>query len=237
MLDSHRNPFPNASMPALASAAERVYENSGNRPLLDLLSTQPGRILDCGCGAGANARLLSCLGWKVTGITISPAEQCAAAPYCEEVYLADLELGLPPGLGSDYNAVLLSHVLEHLAHPEVLLRALRSVLAPSGVLGVALPNVLFYPNRLRFLLGKFEYTSSGIMDDTHLRFYTFNTGAELLRSSAYRIVRAEADGAFPLWKLRGWLPPSFVGRFNRGASAIWPGLFGLQSLYIAVADS
>ncbi len=219
------------------SSCERIYENSGNRPLLDLLPTQPGRILDCGCGAGANARLLSGLGWNVMGITISPAEQCAAAPYCEQVLLADLELGLPPGVGPSYDAVLLSHILEHLAQPDVLLGALRGVLAPSGVLAVALPNVVFYPNRVRFLLGKFKYTSSGIMDDTHLRFYTFTTGAELLRSSGYKVVRAEADGAFPLWKLRGWLPPPLVRRLNRSASAFWPGLFGFQSLYVAVVDS
>ena len=66
-----------------------VYKNAGNAGLLHLLSSSPGRVLDCGCGAGDNARLLSGHGWRVTGVTIDPREQEAARQFCEAVYLAD----------------------------------------------------------------------------------------------------------------------------------------------------
>jgi 2-polyprenyl-3-methyl-5-hydroxy-6-metoxy-1,4-benzoquinol methylase len=65
------------------------------------------------------------------------------------------------------------HVLEHLRWPERLLIALKPLLTPrSGQLLVALPNVLFYKNRVRLLCGQFEYADSGIMDASHFRWLT-----------------------------------------------------------------
>jgi len=55
-----------------------IYNNNGNGALLDLLSSSPGRILDCGCGPGDNARILNERGWHVTGVTIDAREQEAA---------------------------------------------------------------------------------------------------------------------------------------------------------------
>ncbi len=213
--------------------AENVYRNAGNLPLLDLLSAETGRALDCGCGAGDNARILRSRGWRVTGITLSPEEQRLAAEHCERVYVADLEQPLPDAIGGGYDAVVLSHVLEHLAAPEPLLGRIQKLLSARGVVVVALPNVLFYPIRLRAFLGRFEYTSDGIMDATHLRFYTFESGLALLRENGFEVTKALADGAFPLWKLRRRLPASVVERIDRAACRLRPGLFGRQSLYLS----
>jgi 2-polyprenyl-3-methyl-5-hydroxy-6-metoxy-1,4-benzoquinol methylase len=210
-----------------------VYQNAGNPPILDLLPRRPGRVLDCGCGAGDNARLLKARGARVTGITISPAEAELARAHCEQVHIADLELGIPAVVSGPFDAVLMSHVLEHLRCPEAVLESVKRVLAPEGVVAVALPNTLVYPNRLKLLLGSFTYQSSGIMDSTHVRFYTFATGARLLEANGFHIVRRRADGAFPLWRLRAWLPASLVAKVNRIACALWPGLFGFQSVYLA----
>ena len=218
---------------AESQLSEKVYRNRGNPPLLGLLPEKSGRVLDCGCGAGDNAQLLQARGWKVTGITLSPAEQSAAAAFCERVHLADLETGLPDSVSGPFDVVLLSHVLEHLVAPEKLLDAIKSVLAPDGILAVALPNVLYYPVRLGALFGKFEYTVEGIMDETHVHFYTYEAGRQLLRKNGFRVLLARADGAFPLWKFRRILPDSWVQRLNRLACRVRPGLFGRQSLYLA----
>src|SRR6266849_45812 len=71
-----------------------IYRNDGNRPLLAMLSGQPGSVLDCGCGPGDNARLLKELGWRVTGVTMDVQERTAALPFCDDVLIADLERGL-----------------------------------------------------------------------------------------------------------------------------------------------
>jgi SAM-dependent methyltransferase len=181
---------------------DRIYENAGNPPLLALVPDRPGRALDCGCGAGANARLLRARGWEVTGITLSAGERELAAAHCARVLLADLEAPLPDEVGRGYDLVVLSHVLEHLRRPERLLAAVKRLLAPGGVVVVALPNPLFYPIRLRFLLGRFDYERDGILDETHLRFYSFASGAELLERSGFRVLDARAEGGFPLWRFR-----------------------------------
>ena len=212
---------------------EKVYRNAGNLPLLDMLPKRRGRVLDCGCGAGDNARILMSRGWVVTGITISPEEQQIASAYCDRVFISDLNSGVPDSVGDGYDIVLMSHVLEHLANPQELLREVKKRIAPDGVLAIAIPNVLFYPNRLRFIFGQFEYETTGVMDDTHLRFYTFSTGGKLLVANGYKVVRAEAEGAFPLWKVRSVIPLSFVSMLNRFVARHWPDLFGHQSLYLA----
>jgi SAM-dependent methyltransferase len=213
---------------------ERIYENEGNAPLLALAPVPPGRALDCGCGAGANARILRSRGWQVTGITLSPGEAERAAAHCERVLLADLERPLPNEVGGAYGLVILSHVLEHLVRPERLLQELTRVLAPQGVVLVALPNFLFYPIRLRVLLGRFEYERDGILDETHVRFYTFASGAALLERSGLRLLEARAEGGFPLAWLRRVLPTGVAAWIDAAACRRWPGLFGLQLLYRAV---
>jgi 2-polyprenyl-3-methyl-5-hydroxy-6-metoxy-1,4-benzoquinol methylase len=212
---------------------EKLYQNSGNLPLLGLLPESGRRLLDCGCGAGDNARILKAQGWSVTGITISPSEQLVASVHCDKVYLADLEQGIPKSIDDYFDCVLMSHILEHLVHPENLLRDAKAVLAPNGMIAVALPNVLVYYNRLRFLFGRFEYTDGGIMDETHVRFYTFAAGAELLEANGYKLVKVQSEGRFPLWKARNILPVRLVKALNHFVVKHWPGIFGWQSLYLA----
>jgi SAM-dependent methyltransferase len=212
--------------------AQKVYQNAGNLPLLRMIPPN-SRVLDCGCGAGDNARILKSYGCRVTGITISASEREAALAHCDEVHLADLEDGIPEQVAGSFDVVLFSHVLEHLVHPGNVLRDARRLLMPKGLIAVALPNVLEYHNRFDFLMGRFEYTSGGIMDETHVRFYTFACGKRLLIENGYTIVVAQADGAFPLWKMRQVLPAQWMDWINRWACQHWPGLFGAQSLYLA----
>jgi SAM-dependent methyltransferase len=75
-------------------AKDLRYKNDGNPLLLDLLPSPPGIVLDCGCGAGDNARILCERGWRVHGVTWDTLERDFASRYYE-VFLADLNNGLP----------------------------------------------------------------------------------------------------------------------------------------------
>ena len=218
---------------AAAQCCTRVYQNEGNIPLLELIVPKNGHALDIGCGSGDNARLLKLRGWKVTGITISPIEQKMAEMHCDEVYLADLDQGLPKSLKGPFDLVVMSHILEHLKYPEKILKEIKELLTYDGIIAVALPNVLHYTNRFRCLLGYFSYEDGGIMDNTHLHFYTFESAANLLISAGYKILVAQADGAFPFWKLKKLFPLKFINKVNRFSCKIFPGLLGHQILYIA----
>ena len=215
----------------------KVYENAGNLELLELLpASADGRVLDCGCGAGDNARILSSRGWKVSGITISPAEREIAAQYCEQVHVANLENGFPQEIQGHYDVIVMSHILEHLVTPHVLLNDAHRLLKSNGLIAVALPNVLHYRQRFEFLLGKFDYAVEGLMDETHVHFYTFTSGVDLLNRHGYRVLTKLATGSFPLWKIRKHVPGKWVKQLNRLACNWKPGFFGYQCIYLAQAN-
>jgi SAM-dependent methyltransferase len=210
-----------------------IYKNAGNIGLLNLLPPLPGRILDCGCGAGDNARILSNRGWRVTGVTIDAEEQGVARKFCEAVHIADLENGLPAGVDGMFDAVLASHVLEHLARPERLLYEVRRRLTPDGVLAVALPNIAHYSQRISRLRGQFDYTETGQLDRTHLRFYTYTTAIQLLEQNGFDLINAMVEGTLPWWKARWLVSFSVVDRVDKWAVRGRPNLFGHQTLLLA----
>lgn len=213
-----------------------VYSNQGNRALIDLLPT-PARVLDCGCGAGDTARLLRDKGCKVVGITINREEQDLALPYCEDVILADLEKGIPKEVGKNFDIVLFSHFLEHVRNPDDLLQDIKGVLSETGIIAVALPNVLHYRNRIKFLLGKFQYEDGGTMDENHIRFYTFESGRHMLIENGFEVFVSKTDGGFPFWKFRRFISKTLRNRIDTVACRLFPGVFGAQSLFIARISS
>lgn len=212
---------------------ELIYRNDGNIALLAMLPSSPGRILDVGCGAGDNAALLADRGWRVTGVTIDPREREAALHLCDDIHLGNLEDGLPDAVTGTFDAVLMSHVLEHLAQPTRLLENVRERLTVNGVIAVALPNVLNYKQRFRFMMGDFTYSDIGILDRTHLRFYTYTTGRILLEEHGFEVVEAEPDGSLPLWRLRPFVPAGKLQKINRWACQRRPDLLAYQSLFLA----
>jgi len=219
-----------------ADCCEKMYQNAGNLPLLNMITVAPGTALDIGCGAGDSARHLSERGWRITGITISAAEAEAARRFCERIIVADCDQGLPATVAGPFDLILISHLLEHLRHPDRLLNDCHSRLAVNGLIVVALPNVLHYHQRFQYLLGKFRYADAGILDETHLRFYTFDTAKELMSNSGFTVTTASVEGTLPWWKTRRLVPAGLRRRIDCAACRRWPGLFGHQMMFIAKPD-
>lgn len=221
-----------AAFPA-GSVDHKRYENQGNPSLLALLPETATRILDIGCGAGDNARLLAATGRSVDGITLSESEAITARQVCGNVLVHDLESGLPQ-VTNTYDAVVCSHVLEHLRWPDRLLRELRELLRQSeGVLLVALPNVLFYKNRWRLMNGHFDYEESGLMDASHFRWFTYASSRRLLESGGFEVLRHSCEGSFPLPFVRRFVSRQITAAVDAGATRLLPGLFGYQLLLLA----
>lgn len=214
---------------------QHVYRNVGNLPLLRLTNLERrGSALDLGCGAGDNARLLKERGWSVAGVTLSPKERDLAAQVCTSVIVHNLETGLPEECEGPFDLVVLSHVLEHLRNPERLLAQVRNVLTPDGEVAVAVPNVLNWHQRLLFLLGQFDYANEGIMDATHVVFYTFKSARHMIESAGYRVLSAGAAGSILPWGGLRRSIPGVLSTIDRGFCALRPSLFGRQLLYVAV---
>jgi SAM-dependent methyltransferase len=220
--------------------AGKVYRNEGNRALLSMLSlvlsAKPGSAIDLGCGNGANAAILKLKGWNVTAVTVSPEEARIAATVCNEVYVADLNDGIPDPAVRPYDLVLLSHVLEHLTRPESLLNRLHALCHRDTLVAVALPNVANFTIRKQLLRGSFEYQHTGILDDTHLHFYTFHSGARLLRRAGLVVNRSSGEGWFQPSALRFAIPQYILDFLDSFVVRSWPNLFAVQSLYLATSS-
>lgn len=196
------------------------------RELLDRVP-EGAHILDVGCWSGFNGRhLIARRGAVVDGIEpVSEMAQLAAPDY-RTVHLTNVEAALDGPLAeatASYDVVLMLDVLEHLVDPTVVLRRLRDVLRPGGVGLVSLPNVAHWSVRKELALGRFTYTPSGLLDATHLRFFTMSTGAELMAVAGWNITWSSASlDRPPIIPLRG--------RWLRGLGR-WPGLFAVQMLF------
>lgn len=223
-----------------SATLDRVYSNCGNPPLLDLLDKGYTRLLDVGCGAGDNAALIKARNpnCKIVGITHSSAEAAIATTHMEKCWVADIERELPSELtDQSFDVLLFSHVLEHLRDPATVLARFSRVLSKGGQTLIAVPNVLSWGMRLQFLRGDFEYQSSGVLDDTHLHFFTYRTADKYLLSKAIdlQLTHKVVSGNVPLWVLRRHIFPREVSRhIDEFGCRHWPNLFGWQVLIRAI---
>lgn len=129
------------------------------------------RALDVGAADGFLAELLTRQGWQVTALERDPTQAAKARGRCHEVIVADLDAAAPR-LEGTFAAIVYGDVLEHLSDPLPVLVALNRSLAPGGRVIVSVPNVAHLWVRLSLLLGRWDYAERGILDRTHLRFFT-----------------------------------------------------------------
>jgi SAM-dependent methyltransferase len=204
-----------------------------NGPVLSFVPPSAVRILDVGCGSGTFGEYLRRDGKRhVVGITYSKVEAELASTRLSEVLCADLTNFDFSPLGR-FDCVILSHILEHMYSPDELLEQLKSVLDLESVIVVALPNVVWWKQRLQFLFGRWRYQDSGILDRTHFRFFDRRSSAELLEGAGFEILQRRYDGPFPLIKpIRGLIGP-LAEKIDRRISELMPGLFAFQFIYLA----
>jgi 2-polyprenyl-3-methyl-5-hydroxy-6-metoxy-1,4-benzoquinol methylase len=145
------------------------------------------KVLELGCAGGHVTRALNKQGCRVTGIEIDPEAAMRARAFAEEILTADLcDVSWADKLEpEDFDVVLAADVLEHLTDPLRVLRACRSVLKPTGSLVVSLPNVAHADVRLALLQGEFDYRPWGLLDDSHLRFFTKQSAVDLLLAAGF----------------------------------------------------
>jgi methionine biosynthesis protein MetW len=212
--------------------AEKVYQNAGNEEVIRWVPIEAAFILDIGCGAGDVARRLARTGRQIDGITMSAEELHIAKHHCRSVYLHDVESGLPLVGDNAYDVVIASHVLEHLRYPAPVLTCVNRTLKVSGRFIVVLPNMLHWRNRMKLLFGKVEYETQGLMDDTHFKWYTFDSGRHLLESYGFKVIHAYVTGYVPLGATRKLCPRRLNAWMEHIALTRLPGVFGTQLIYI-----
>jgi O-antigen biosynthesis protein len=147
------------------------------------------RVLDVGCAAGELARVLVERGCAVTGIEIDPEAAHQAEEHCERVVVGDVEeLDLSELLGDEaFDVIVFGDMLEHLKNPLRTLDRLKPFLRSEGYVVASIPNVAHGSVRLALIQGKFRYSPLGLLDDTHLRFFTRDSVEQLFEDAGFLI--------------------------------------------------
>lgn len=154
---------------------------------------KPGStVLDFGCSTGYFGKFLKdnkdC---KVYGVELSDDIK-EARKVLDDVYSFDIDAEWPKeAYLRKYDYLFYGDVIEHLKDPEAALKRSRRLLKPGGKVFISTPNVAHLSIRLELLLGNFEYESMGILDNTHLKYFTQHSLTELVKSAGYDVERID----------------------------------------------
>lgn len=150
------------------------------------------RVLDLGCATGKLAELLTAQGCRVTGVERDPEAAKLAEEHCERVIVADLDADLSSlnDLGV-FDVIVAADVLEHVTQPTRVLEAAAKHLEPHGYLVTSIPNVAHGSVRLALLAGRFPYSDLGLLDSTHVRFYTRTSMISMLAEGGFQVAYVE----------------------------------------------
>lgn len=163
------------------------YFDLSREDMLPLVPLEARRVLDVGCAHGAFGALLKQrLGCAVDGVEAVEVVAAQAEQRLDQVYRGDF---LQATFPQRYDLISFLDVLEHFPNPVAVLDKARSLLAPGGKLLLSVPNVGFWAVVDDLLAGRWDYVPAGILCETHLRFFTAKTLADLLDECGFSIVR------------------------------------------------
>lgn len=189
--------------------SDNLDHNHSHSKIVQLIPRY-AQVLELGCSTGAMSRLMKeqCEA-QVFGVEKDPQAAWQAQRYCDYVFTEDLDH--PQSLDAlqfeKFDVITLVDVLEHLRYPQQLLERLKPFMMDESVILLSVPNVAHTSVRLELLTGDFRYEEAGILDDTHLKFFTLNSLKALIERSGFMINEIDYT----------WhdLPDSVIARYLR----------------------
>ena len=188
---------PGADVISDVSADARRYHTSvdlsnknSSITQLILLTGRNKKVLEAGPATGYVTEALQARGCQVTAIERDPKAAELAARFCDRMLVGDIEeMDLASAFAGDqFDVVMFGDVLEHLVNPDAVLEKVRPLLRAGGYVVASIPNIAHASVRLMLLDGRFTYTDKGLLDHTHVRFFT-KAGLETLFKEAEYSIR------------------------------------------------
>ena len=205
-------------LPAVSCSPYQLKNDpySSHSLILSLLGKGDGRrALDVGAADGFLTERLTASGWTVTALERDPVQADRIRGKCREVIVADLaDSGF--SLSGPFDAIVYGDVLEHLNDPLKPFVSVNRHLARGGVIVVSVPNIAHLWVRLSLLAGRFDYADRGILDKTHVRFFTRRTFLAFLAQAGLAV---EALHVTPV-PLPLVVPRRLHGTWLRGVHAL-----------------
>ncbi len=191
-----------------ATAFPKDYYRHARTEVLRHLPAGPLRILEVGCGEGgtlARIRELRPDVW-LAGAELMKLD----SPLYEKLdqfEQINIEEQLPSITPGSIDVLLCLDVLEHLREPQQVLVRLATLLRPNALLIASLPNLQYVKISLPLLFGHFNYTDEGVLDRTHLRFFTRRSAMRMLDEAGFNVQEVERLRIRDIRKLMGILLP------------------------------
>ena len=199
---------------------------------------KPGsRVLDIGCGTGTITRtILNERNVEIIGVEPNKERAQAARMLGLEVVNGFYGSHIPKAYGK-FDYIVFADVLEHLEDPSAMLASVADSLTENGRVIASIPNVAHWSVRLNLLLGRFDYKPTGIMDATHLRWFTRKSVLRLFRASGYEVDEIKHSAGAWMQEYR-WTPLRLLpGKYRRtvlnGLGNISHCLFACQHIVLA----
>ena len=191
-------------------------------------------VLDVGAAQGMLGHLIADAGLTIDAIEANPEWAEMARPHYRNVWASYVEDA--PLENGAYKLVVCGDVLEHTPNPLGVLKRLCDAAAPDAKFIISLPNVAHLAIRMMLLFGKFPKMERGILDRTHLHFFTRDTALDLLRQAGLVAEKVSCTGIplDELWKGgEGKALYKLMTKTQHAALAVAPRLFGFQWIILA----
>jgi len=195
LLDHVRHALPAAASARVSRptertrpAKDRTYFDFLRPELLPLVPASASRVLEVGCATGRFAEALKARQQvEVTGIELDEDAASAAEARLDHVIVADVETLAENVFDAEFDCIVCGDVLEHLQAPGRFLKKARRWLAPNGRLVASIPNARHHSVISSLLDGNWTYEPAGLLDDSHLQFFTRRDIMELFQTSGFEL--------------------------------------------------
>lgn len=241
MTRTDAEPVSGARPAVLDRYQPKFFPYSSHDRILRILERElhPGQqLLDVGTAGGMLGSRLAGRGFRLVGVEIDADAAGEAEQRYDELHIVDLaQRSLP--FARQFDWIILADILEHLAEPGRVLDECCAALLPGGRVIVSVPNVAHASVRAGLLFGRFPYAERGILDGTHLRFYTWRSLRQLLEQHGFRVLERSVTPA-PLelvWPILGHPKLRWVGGLNYQAARVWKSLLAYQNVVVAAPGS
>jgi len=193
------------------------------------------RVLELGVGDATLTEQMNEKGARVSCIELDPEYAELAKPYAQDIRIENVEeITFLPEDGVPYDIIVAADILEHLVSPETVLSKLKAGLKKNGQLIVSLPNVANIYVRMNLFFGRFPYHSKGILDQTHLHFFTLKSMHKLLTKTGWTVESTQVTSipiaiVFPLLQ-KG--PFRWMLHLLHFMTRIFRGLLAYQAVFV-----
>jgi ubiquinone/menaquinone biosynthesis C-methylase UbiE len=166
----------------------KSYFTHDRTDIFRLIPSGVHTVLDVGCGAGVLGRRLKDLGMEVIGLERNEESWREAKKYLDKVICCDAEKVELPFEEKYFDCIIYGDILEHFYNPWVVLERYKRYLKDDGFVIASIPNVRYYKILIRLFAGTWDYVDSGMLDRSHVRFFTLVNIKEMFVDAGFEMV-------------------------------------------------